>query len=94
MSSVFIGGVPVQFVFPFNALIEEALSEAVGTRYEQTPTRVLRAEHLIAIAVQTGREKDRERVRLLMEHAAVDGTDLATFLARRNLETRWKRWNP
>ena len=94
MSSVFIGEVPVQFVPPFNALIEEALSEAVGTRYEHTPTRVLRAERLIAIAVQTGREKDRERVRLLMEHAAVDGTDLATFLARRNLETRWKRWNP
>ena len=58
---VTIEGVPVRFFPTFNALIEEALSEALGTRNEQTPTRVLRAEHLIALAVPTGREKDRQR---------------------------------
>jgi len=94
MSSVFIGSVPVQFVPPFNALLKEALSEAVGTRYEQTPTRVLRAEHLIAIAVQTGRNKDRQRVRLLLEHAPVDIAYLTEILARHELETRWRQWIP
>jgi len=45
------------------------VAEARETFYEQTPTRVLRAEHLAAMAVQTGREKDRECVRLLREQA-------------------------
>jgi hypothetical protein len=89
---VTIEGVPVQFLPAFNALIEEALSEAVDTRYEQTPTRVLRAEHLIAIAVQTGRDKDRQRARLLLEHASMDTAYLTAILARHDLETRWRQW--
>lgn len=91
---VTIEGVPVQFLPAYNALIEEALSKARDTYYEQTPTRVLRAEHLIAIAVQTGREKDRQRVRLLMEHTAIDRTFLEAVLARHGLEAAWKRWIP
>src|SRR5207247_6837240 len=52
-----IEGVPVQFLPAYNALLEEALAEARETRYEATPTRVLRAEHLLAIALQTGRDE-------------------------------------
>jgi hypothetical protein len=91
---VTIEGVPVQFLPAYNTLIEEALSEARDTHYEQTPTRVLRAEHLIAIAVQTGREKDRQRVRLLTEHSAIDRVFLQAILARHGLEATWKQWNP
>ena len=87
-----IEGVPVQFLPAHNALLEEALAEARETFYENTPTRVLRAEHLAAIAVQTGRDKDRERVRLLLEHAPLDGEYLRAVLARHNLEARWKQW--
>ena len=89
-----IEGVPVQFLPAFNALIEEALSEALGTRYEQTPTRVLRTEHLIALAVQTGRDKDRQRARLLREHAFIDTAYLPAILPRHNLETLWSQWIP
>lgn len=39
-----IEGVPVQFLPAYNALVEEALSEALETLYEQTPTRLLRPE--------------------------------------------------
>jgi hypothetical protein len=91
MSSVFIGGVPIQFLPVFNALIEEALSEAVDTRCEQTPTCVLRAEHLVAIVVHTGRDKDRQRARLLLEHASMDTAYLTAILARHDLETRWRQ---
>ena len=87
-----IEGVPVQFLPAYNALLEEALAEARETSYENTPTRVLRAEHLAAIAVQTGRDKDRERVRVLLEQAPLDGEYLRAVLARHNLETRWKQW--
>jgi len=80
-----IEGVPVQFLPAYNALLEEALAEARETRYEATPTRVLRAAHLLAIALQTGRDKDRERVRLLREQASLDQKYLAAVLARHGL---------
>jgi len=80
-----IEGVPVQFLPAYNALVEEALAEAREVMYEATPTRVLRAEHLLAIALQTGRAKDRERVRLLREQASLDSDYLATLLARHGL---------
>jgi hypothetical protein len=82
---VLIEGVPVQFLPAYNALLEEALAEARETLYEQTPTRVLRAEHLVAIATQTGREKDHQRVRLLEEQAPLDAKYLTEVLARHRL---------
>jgi len=91
---VLIEGVPVQFLPAYNALLDEALAEARETLYEQTPTRVLRAEHLAAIAVQTGREKDRQRVRLLREQASMDPEYLAGVLSRHGLEATWKQWTP
>lgn len=91
---VLIEGVPVQFLPAYNTLLEEALAESREILYEQTPTRVLRAEHLAAIAVQTGREKDRQRVRLLMEQAPIDPEYLTGVLARHGLEAKWKHWTP
>ncbi len=70
-----IEGVPVQFLPAFNPLIKEAVAEARDTTFEQTPTRVLRAEHLVAIMLQTGCNKDRER--------------LASFLAERKARRQW-----
>ena len=89
---VVIEGVAVQFLPAYNRLLEEALTEARETRYENTLTRVLRAEHLVAIAVQTGREKDRQRVRKLTEQAPMDSEYLSSVLARHNLEVKWKQW--
>lgn len=89
---VLIEGVPVQFLPTYNALLEEALREAQETRYEATPTRVLRAEHLLAICLQTGRAKDRERVSVLREQAALDREYLVEVLRRHQLEGKWKEW--
>ena len=87
-----IEGVPVQFLPAHNDLLVEAMTEAREVLYEQTPTRVLRAEHLTAIALQTGRDKDRERVRLLREQAELDRNYLANVLNRHSLEGKWKAW--
>jgi len=87
-----IEGVPVQFLPAHNDLLVEAMTEAREVLYEQTPTRVLRAEHLTAIALQTGRDKDRERVRLLREQAELDRDYLANVLTRHSLEGKWKAW--
>jgi len=87
-----IEGVPVQFLPAYNALLEEALREARGTAYEDTPTHVLRAEHLVAICLQTGRDKDRERVRIFREQAELDLKYLTEVLQRHGLEAKWKQW--
>jgi hypothetical protein len=89
---VLIEGVPVQFLPAYNSLLEEALTEANETLYEGIGTRVVRAEHLVAICLQTGRDKDRERVRILREQAHLDLACLADVLARHDLEERWKQW--
>ncbi|MGH7232253.1 MAG: hypothetical protein ACREJU_12970 [Nitrospiraceae bacterium] len=87
-----IEGVPVQFLPAYNALLEEALAEARETRYETTLTRVLRAEHLLAIALQTGRDKDRERVRLLWDQAPLDRDYLLSVFSRHGLEPKQDQW--
>jgi hypothetical protein len=89
---VSIEGVPVQFLPAYNPLLEEALAEAPETLYEQTPTRVLRAEHLLAIALQTGRDKDRQRAGLLLEQAPLDRACLEAIVARHGLKKKWELW--
>ena len=90
--TVMIEGVPVQFLPAYNALVEEALGQAREIDYEGVPARVLRAEHLIAISLQTGRAKDRARVAMLHEQASLDPNLLADILKRHQLEEKWKLW--
>lgn len=89
---VLIEGVPVQFLPAYNALLEEALREARDMSYQATSVRVLRAEHLAAICVQTGRLKDRERLRILREQVTLDGPYLNGILHRHHLEEKWNTW--
>ena len=89
-----IEGIPVQFLPAHNDLLVDALTEAREVLYDQTPTRVLRAEHLVAIALQTGRDKDRDRVRLLREQANLDSDYLVKLLRRHGLEGKWAPWTP
>ena len=89
---VVVEGIPVQFLPAYNSLVEEALDDAQVMTYEEVPARVLRSEHLVAIALQTGRGKDRERVRILREQAKLDMSLLADILKRHQLEERWKQW--
>jgi len=89
---VLIEGVPVQFLPVFNPLLEEALREAKDVMYEDSPTRVLRAEYLIAIGLQTGREKDQQRVRLLCAQAKLDHELLRDIHQRYGMTEKWKAW--
>ncbi len=91
---VLIKGMPVQFLPAYNALLEEALAEAREESYGETKTRVLRPEHLAAIMVQTGRDKDRQRFATFMEEASLDRDYLIAVLARYQLTTRFDAWNP
>ena len=52
----------------------------------------MRVEHLIAIALKTGRAKDHARIALLLEEAEVNDSRLLNILARHQLHERWEKY--
>ena len=61
---IVVAGWPVQFLAPGTLLVEEALRESVEWDVDGTSARVFTAEYLEAIALQTGRAKDKARLRI------------------------------
>ena len=80
---------PVQFLSPNGTLEKEALFEAIQIDAGGVSTWVLKAEHLVAIALQTGRKKDHARILQFFEQKAVDRDKLHKILARHGLLTKW-----
>lgn len=87
---VLIEDLPVQFIPAYNDLVVEAVRKAVDVKVGNTKTRVIQADHLAAIMLQTGRRKDRERLALLMEEATVNRRRLAGIVSRHGLDKRWR----
>jgi hypothetical protein len=92
---VLIHGLPVQFLPAYNDLASEALREAVVKEYEPpVHVRVLRPEHLAALAVQTGGRKRREHVARLLESPEFDMTRFEAILNRHGLMDEWRsKWS-
>jgi len=88
-----IEGWPVQFLPIFNPLLEEAVEQAKEVRFQRTKTRVMQAEHLVAIMLQTGRLKDHARIAQFMEFEVVDQKRLAGILERHGLIKKWETLN-
>ncbi len=82
---------PVQILTDANALIAEAIREAAETDFDGVPTRVFSAEHLCAIALQTGRSQGFARVMLFLEENEVDLGALSALAARFGLSDRLTR---
>lgn len=80
-----MGEWPVQVLTDADPLIREAIERALSVTYEDVPTRVFTAEHLVAIALQTGRPKDLVRVAMFFEQLAIYRPNLDDILKRHNL---------
>ena len=78
--AILIEGFPVQFIPAYNDLVHEAVENASTLQYRDVEARVVTAEYLAAIALQTGRAKDRERVIRLLDEADIDRTVLNRIL--------------
>ena len=89
---IVIGDWPVQFLPPHNALEREALAEDVETDVEDVRTRVMTAEHLVAMALETGRAKDYARIVQFLEEATVDTDKLNLILLGHGLVPKWKKF--
>jgi hypothetical protein len=92
---ILVEGWPVQFLPVSSALDEEALLQATEVAFQQGSdksirARILRAEHVVAIALKLGRLKDFARVDAFLDQKAVDLTALKGVLDRFDLIPAWK----
>lgn len=79
---VVIHGVPVQFLAVHNTLAEEAVATPRALDYEGVRVPVIDPEHLVALALQAGGARRRERAWQLLEAGRVDRDRLRALLAR------------
>ena len=87
---IMIAGIPVQFLPAHNPLIEEAVRQAVVKKISKTNVRVIALEYLMAIALQTGRAKDKVRVLQISEENNYDKKVFKEVLHKYNLLTAWR----
>ena len=87
---IVISGWPVQFLPASGPLLQEALENAVEVDIEGEPARVLTADYLAAIALQTGRAKDKARLLQFIEAHALDRTKFEELVERHQLVNKWR----
>jgi hypothetical protein len=89
---IVVAGWPVQFLPPGTPLVVEALQEAVQKDVAGTQARVFTAEHLAAIALQTGRARNKARLLQFIEAGALDAARFQAMLARHGLVDAWRKF--
>ena len=90
---IIIEGWHVQFLPADDKLNGEALSQAVETNVGGVKTWVMRPEHLMAIALNTGRGKDFIRVEQFVRSKVFDADKLHEILKRHGLLEKWEQFN-
>ena len=83
---------PVQFLPPSDVLEREAIDGAEQTDVEGVKTWVMQAEHLVAIALRTGRTKDHARILQFLEQNAVHRHRLNQVIAEHDLADKWEQF--
>lgn len=87
---VVIGGWPVQFLPPPGPLEEEALAHAVELEEGDLEIRLISREYVAAIALATGRSKDRNRLIQLREEGNLDIPEFERIVNAHGLAQKWK----
>ncbi|MFM8720259.1 MAG: hypothetical protein ACKOFH_12145 [Chthoniobacterales bacterium] len=82
----------MQFIVASSPLESEALQQAQVERWEDKQMRVMRPEHLAALAMQTGRPKDRARVVYLLSLPQFNRAVFEEIAQRHGLASVWQRW--
>lgn len=85
---VMIHGVPVQFLPAHNRLVADAVASARAIDYEGVVVPVIDPEHLVALALQAGGARRRERAWQLLETGRVDRERLRVLLDRHGIDAR------
>ena len=92
--SLVIEGWPVQFLPVASDLDAEAIAQArdveIGEGEGSVRTRILRAEHLVAMCLSVGRPKDLLRIAQFLEENVVDVPILCGLLRHHCLTEAWQ----
>jgi hypothetical protein len=88
-----VHGFPVQFLSASPGLESEAVDSAMVVCWDLHQMRVMRPEHLAAIALTVGRPKDRARLVYLVELPEFDRERFSDILRRHGLHDRWLQWS-
>ena len=89
---VLIHGWPVQILPAYTSLVEEAVRDAREQAFEGLSVPVVTADHLCAIALQTGRPKDFQRIYSLIQAGCVTSAKLRQLIQAHGLQERWKQY--
>ncbi|MBI4677869.1 MAG: hypothetical protein HY748_09835 [Elusimicrobia bacterium] len=84
-----LGGVPVDFLDAHDPIAKDALKQAVEVEAWGERAKVVRAEHLVIMALAVGRHKDYARIEALLEMAKIDRGLLSRLLKRHGLVRKW-----
>ena len=87
-----IAGELVQFLPANDPLLKEAIENAVEVSFHDVSTRVMRTEHLMAIALRLGRNKDLARIEQFVDSEAFDEIYLQKILAHHGLSGKWENF--
>lgn len=92
---IVVAGWPVQFLPVASVLDAEGLARAVTVELKTssgktTACRILRAEHLMATALDVGRAKDYARIIQFTQAGSFDPQYLCDVLERHNLSAKWR----
>lgn len=83
---------PVQFLPTTSPLVEEALAQALTLDAGGVPAQVFSAEHLAAIALETGRSKDKARLLQFLESGVLNTQKFGELVTRYGLSDAWQRF--
>ena len=89
---VVLHGWPVQILPAYTPLVEEAVTNALDKNFEEISVPVVTADYLCAIALQTGRAKDYQRVNSLIEAGCADSAHLKQLVDKHHLQERWSTY--
>ena len=86
---IVVEGWPVQFLSATTPLEHEAYMKAQVIDVEGVPVRVARPEHLVAIMVKVGRQKDIARIAMFLSQDAVQMSAVEDVISRHGLSEKW-----
>ena len=86
---IVVEGWPVQFLPATTSLEREAYATAQMLSVEEVPVRVARPEHLVAIMLRAGRQKDIARIAMFLSQDAVEISALEDVINRYELSGKW-----
>ena len=87
-----IGDWPVQILPVAGTLLEEAIRDARIVDLDGQQVRVFAAEHLAAIALQTGRTKDKLRLSQFLDWSGFDRRRFESIVEAHGLLAKWQEF--